>query len=237
MRFVTPLLLSLGLYHPLRRLAFALRNRGRSAGDVFTDIYRHNRWQGSESRSGEGSSLAQTATLVARLPDLLRRHGVRSMLDIPCGDFHWMSRVDLDGVAYTGADIVADVIAANTARHAGPGKEFRVIDLCTGPLPRTDMVFCRDCMVHLPFQMLASAIEQVRASGATYLMATTFPATLVNRDIALGDFRPLNLQLAPFSFPAPMELVEEHCTESAGAHADKAMGIWHVADLPAKFER
>ena len=56
MRFLTPLLLRLGLYHPLRKLAYAVRNRGRSAGEVFSDIYRNNRWQGSESRSGEGSS-------------------------------------------------------------------------------------------------------------------------------------------------------------------------------------
>lgn len=232
MRLVTPLLLKLGLYHPLRKLAFALRNRGRSAGEVFTDIYRHNRWQGSESRSGEGSSLQQTATLISHFPQVLQRLGVRAMLDIPCGDFHWMSRVNLTEVAYIGADIVPDVIAANTARYAAPGKEFRVIDLCAGPLPRTDMVFCRDCMVHLPFSMLARAIAQIRASGATYLMATTFPGTSENRDIALGDFRPLNLQRAPFNFPPPLEVVEEHCTESGGAYTDKAMGIWRVAYLP-----
>ena len=233
MRLVTPLLLKLGLYHPLRKAIYVLRNRGRSADQVFTDIYRHNRWQGSESRSGEGSSLQQTATLISQLPAVVGRHHVKSMLDIPCGDFHWMSRVHLGDVDYIGADIVPDVIAANSEKYARAGREFRVIDLCQGPLPHADLVFCRDCMVHLPFEMLASAVAQIRASGATWLMAKTFPATVENRDIALGDFRPLNLQLAPFHFPAPVELVDEHCTESGGAHADKAMGIWLVADLPA----
>lgn len=232
MRLVTPLLLRLGLYHPLRRLVYALRNRGRSPSDVFTDIYRHNRWQGSESRSGEGSSLQQTATLIHQLPRVLQRLGVRSMLDIPCGDFHWMSRVDLIGIHYIGADIVPDLIEANAQKYATHAREFRVIDLCTGPLPTADLVFSRDCMVHLPFGMLAQAIEQIRASGAIYLMATTFPAVKKNRDIVLGDFRPLNLQLHPFCFPPPRELIEEGCTESGGAHADKAMGIWQVSDLP-----
>lgn len=232
MRLVTPLLLKIGLYHPLRKLVLGLRNRGRSPGDVFTDIYRNNRWQGSESRSGEGSSLTQTASLIHQLPQVLQRYGVHSMLDIPCGDFHWMSRVDLAGIDYVGADIVPDVITANAEKYATPGKEFRVIDLCAGPLAANDLVFCRDCMVHLPFAMLAHAVEQLRTSGSTYLMATTFPATRDNRDIALGDFRPLNLQLPPFNFPAPLELVEEQCTESGGAHADKAMGFWRIADLP-----
>lgn len=45
MRLVTPLLLKLGLYHPLRKAIYSLRNRGRSADQVFTDIYRRNRWQ------------------------------------------------------------------------------------------------------------------------------------------------------------------------------------------------
>jgi len=235
MRLVTPLLLKLGLYHPLRKVIFAFRNRGRSADQVFTDIYRRNRWQGSESRSGEGSSLQQTATLISQLPQVLERHKLTSMLDIPCGDFHWMSQVSLGGVDYVGADIVPDVIAANSDNYAGAGRKFRVIDLCKGPLPRADLVFCRDCMVHLPFDILFSAVAQIRSSGATWLMATTFPATMENRDIALGDFRPLNLQLAPLYFPTPVELVDERCTESGGAHADKAMGIWRVADLPESF--
>ena len=232
MRLLTPLLLKLGLYHPLRKLVFSFRNRGRSAADVFTEIYRNNRWQGSESRSGEGSSLRQTASLVSQLPHVFRHLNVGSMLDIPCGDFHWMAQVDLNDVDYTGADIVHDVIAANASQHGSVDKRFAVIDICGGPLPRADMVFCRDCMVHLPFPMLAQAIAQIRASGATYLMATTFPATSENRDIALGDFRPLNLQRPPFNFPKPIEVIEENCTEGEGAHADKSMGIWLVADLP-----
>lgn len=232
MRLITPLLLTLGLYHPLRRLAFSLRNRGRSADQVFTDIYRHNRWQGSESRSGEGSSLQQTATLISQLPKVLMHHNVGSLLDIPCGDFNWMSKVDFGEIRYMGADIVPDVIAANVGEYTSARREFRVMDLCRGPLPRADLVFCRDCMVHLPFDMLASGVAQIRASGALFLMATTFHRTTENRDVALGDFRPLNLQLPPFNFPAPLELLDEHCTESGGAHADKAMGLWRVVDLP-----
>ena len=84
----------------------ALRVSGRPIDGVFQQIYERNHWRGSESASGTGSDLRQTAVITAALPVLLRRHGVRSMLDIPCGDFHWMSRVDLAGVDYIGADIV-----------------------------------------------------------------------------------------------------------------------------------
>ena len=104
--------------------------------------------------------------------------------------------------------------------------------MCSSPLPVADMVFVRDCMVHLPFSMIAAALSNIHASGSRLLMATTFPATPVNRDIALGDFRPINLQAPPFNFPPPIELVLEHCTEANGVHADKAMGVWRISDLP-----
>lgn len=232
MKVLTSFLLSLGIYHPLRRTLLAFRNRGRSAEQIFSDIYHGNRWRGVESRSGQGSSLAQTEVIALALPGLLRILQVHHFLDVPCGDFHWMSRVDLKGVSYTGADIVADLITSNEKKFAAPGRKFEVVDLSKGPLPKADLVFCRDCMVHLPYSILAEVIHQIRGSGASWLMATTFPATVANRDIALGDFRPINLELAPFNFPKPTELLLEHCTESAGAHSDKAMGVWRISDLP-----
>ena len=48
---------------------------------------------------------------------LKRRLGVTrvSLLDVPCGDMHWMKRflVSRDDVEYTGLDIVPDLIAAH----------------------------------------------------------------------------------------------------------------------------
>jgi hypothetical protein len=232
MRYVTPILLRLGLYHPLRKAWRQWRVGDRGRTEVFSDIYRSNAWQGDESRSGRGSSLAQTQVVIAALPALLARHRVRSMLDIPCGDFHWMSRVDLSGVDYVGADIVPELIEANRAAHGGPGRDFRVLDLCRDPLPAVDLVFCRDCLVHLPFAMIDEAIANLRASGATWLLATTFVDQPVNHDIALGDFRPIDLCKPPFAFPPPVEWLMEGCTEAGGAHSDKALGLWRIASLP-----
>ncbi len=232
MRLITPLLLKLGLYHPLRRLYLKARNGGASAQTIFTEIHRQNRWGSAESRSGIGSTLAQTETLRDALPTIFGRHDIRSLLDIPCGDFHWMSRVSLGDIAYTGADIVESIVNDNATQYSNGQRHFMVANLCSTPLPRVDMVFCRDCMVHLPFAMLAQAIENIRASGSTLLMATTFPRMEINRDIEVGDFRPINLQLAPFNFLPPLELVDEQCTEANGAHTDKMMGLWRISELP-----
>ena len=77
-----------------------------SSKERFREIYLRGTWGGTESASGPGSSVEETRVLRRVLPDILRDMSVRSMLDIPCGDFHWMQHVDLSGVDYVGADVV-----------------------------------------------------------------------------------------------------------------------------------
>jgi SAM-dependent methyltransferase len=230
--FLTQVLVKTGLYWPLRKLVLMMRLGGRNTKDVFTDIYRNNRWGNKESVSGPGSTLEQTAVLIEQLPQLLKRLEAKSMLDIPCGDFNWMSKVAMPGVQYTGADIVEELVQRNQQNHASPTRQFLHLNLVSTPLPKVDLVFCRDCLVHLSFKDIASAIDNIKRSGATYLMATTFPGMSSNPDIVTGDFRPVNLQIAPFHFPQALCTLTEQCTEGAGAHSDKAMSIWRVADLP-----
>src|SRR5579885_1138281 len=70
---------------------------GKGHGEIFSEIYRSNQWGASESVSGLGSELSATERVREELPKIVREFGVRSMLDIPCGDFHWMRQVDLSG--------------------------------------------------------------------------------------------------------------------------------------------
>src|SRR5437870_5114626 len=78
----------------------------------FARIYERNHWSGSESLSGPGSSMDETGAVRRALPDLVSRLGVRRMVDIPCGDFHWMKELDLDLDAYIGVDIVGSLVGS-----------------------------------------------------------------------------------------------------------------------------
>lgn len=206
----------------------------------FTRMYETNLWDGAESRSGQGSSLAATAKVRAELPALFRRLGVRRLLDVPCGDFHWMAHVDLAAagvIAYVGGDVVEPLVAVNRARYGAPGRTFVQVDLAAGPLPAVagtaaDAVLCRDCLVHLSFANIARVLNVVRASGARYLITTTFLEQTANADAVDGDWRPLNLERAPFRFPPPAAVLLEGCDEEGGAYADKALAAWPVSDLP-----
>lgn len=77
-------------------------NDGADLNTVFTAIYRTNRWGSEETRSGTGSERARTRRVAAELGRLIRDLGIRSVLDIPCGDFNWMQDVRLDGVEVLG---------------------------------------------------------------------------------------------------------------------------------------
>jgi hypothetical protein len=60
--------------------------------------------------SGAGSDLEATKVVAAALPAVLESLGVRTILDIPCGDFLWMRHVDLSAVTYIGADVIESLI-------------------------------------------------------------------------------------------------------------------------------
>lgn len=214
------------------RFGRTLPLRWRSAEAIFTSIHRRNAWHGEESASGPGSGREATAALRCELPRLLSELGCASLLDAPCGDLCWFEETALPVDSYCGIDIVEAVIAANRCRHGAPGRTFLCLDLCRDPLPEADVVLCRDGLVHLSFRDARAALANFRASGASWLLATTFPCLAENRDALTGEWRPLNLELPPFRLPPPATLLDERCREEGGRYADKSLGLWRLADLP-----
>ncbi|MFC4531511.1 class I SAM-dependent methyltransferase [Sphaerisporangium dianthi] len=199
--------------------------------EVFTFIYETNLWGSSESPSGEGSEFLATETLRTEIPRLMRRLGVRRLLDAPCGDFGWMSKVDLSGIEYLGLDLVQAIVDNNQREHQGRLRRFQCLDIVRDPLPQADIILCRDCLVHLTYKEAREALSNMKESGSTFLLTTTFTQIDRNVDIQTGDWRPLNLMLEPFNFPPPLDLVNERCEEGDGAYADKSLGLWRLSDL------
>src|SRR4051812_33353198 len=110
----------------------------------FTEVYHKNVWHGTESLSGTGSDLAQTARLRILLPALMKELASDSLIDAPCGDMHWIKDIAWEtlGISYTGVDIVPDLIQKN--RDLFPARRFECLDLVTDVLPRANLIFCRD---------------------------------------------------------------------------------------------
>ncbi|MDP7049702.1 MAG: class I SAM-dependent methyltransferase [Verrucomicrobiota bacterium] len=213
-----------------RRSGQRLATRFGSAEERFRHIYETNHWNDAESVSGPGSTLEETEPIRRALPALLAELGVASLLDLPCGDFHWMEHTDLSGIDYIGGDLVGELIERNRAQHTRAGVAFQKLDLVHDTLPAVDAVLCRDCLVHLSFADAQAALANAARSGAKWLLTTSFPGVTRNDDIVTGQWRPLNLMLPPFNLPEPPRRIAENCTETE--FANKILAVWPTTDLP-----
>lgn len=203
---------------------------------VFREIYENNTWGDNESKSGPGSNLEQTKVVREELPKLLSGLKIATMLDVPCGDFHWMKLIqsELSQVLkqYIGGDVVEEVIAKNLRAYGNEKFKFTTIDLTAGNLPKVDLIFSRDVLVHFSYHEIYKALRSIKASGAKYLLTTSFiDDTRKNRNIITGYWRPINLQKFPFYFPAPSHTLVEKCTENDGQYSDKSLLLWDVSRI------
>src|SRR6266852_3688960 len=127
------------------------------------------------------------------------------------------------------AELGESMIAWNMLRYASPSREFRVLDVTCDELPKADLIFCRDCLVHLSNRLLHKALARIVQSRSTYLLTTTFPARTKNYNIPTGKWRPLNLCAAPFNLPRPARVINEgNCDET---YSEKSLGLWKISDL------
>jgi SAM-dependent methyltransferase len=205
-----------------------VRWRMKSRQEVFSEVYDSHAWGSRESGSGTGSELRATGTIRDRLPDLLSRLGAESLLDAPCGDWNWMQHVALPVKRYFGVDIVPAVIERNRTRFQNDERHFAVADLTRDPLPRADVILCRDCLVHVSFQDIALILENFRRTGARWLLLSDYPEIRLNRNQFTGRaWRRLNFRLAPFHFPEPLERLAD-----GGSVDPSRLSLWPLQELP-----
>jgi hypothetical protein len=181
-----------------------------------------------ETGCGAGSTFDNTQNVREQLPRLLSQLRVMKLLDAPCGDGNWMSRTDLYGIEYIGADYDQVHCAWTKARESQPSK-FRPhsktvvkLDICRNALPPADLMLCRDFLQHLPNVDVSTVLNNFRASGIVWLLATSHDNEK-NDDIPeRGMFRPLNLTVAPFNFPAPQRSIPDG--------DGRMLGLWRRND-------
>lgn len=199
--------------------------------DIFYEIYERSVSNNITPISGSGATIDQTREIIKELPVVLKELNIRTLLDLPCGDFNWMNEINLDIEKYIGADIVEDLIADNQIKYGNEKRQFISLDITTDPLPEADLILCRDCLVQLSYKDVKNVFKNIKKSKIKYIMTTTFTNRDENIDIVTGGWRPLNLKKPPFNFPKPIKIINEKCTEVNGEFADKSLGIWLVDEL------
>ena len=196
--------------------------------EMFAEIYDNNLWASSESRSGFGSELKSTEVIRQELPKVLKKFNITTFLDIPCGDFNWMSKVDLSEVEYIGADILANLIDNN--KNNFKDFNFQVLDLTKDELPKVDMIFARDVLGHFDYENIEKAINNIIKSNSKYLLTTSFTKWSYNTNIDNGGWRPINLMIEPFNMK-PIYLINEDCFEGGSQYNDKCLLLFQIDRL------
>lgn len=185
------------------------------AAEVFDGIYRTNAWGGRESRSGPGAGDIEIRTLAPDIVRVVTELGVRSVLDVGCGECYWTP--ELPG--YIGIDVSQEALSVARQRH--PGWDLRLDD--GSPYPRCDLVMTRCVMQHLSMADGMELLGRIRDSGANWLLATSYKQG-ENVDIKTGWGYWPDLRVAPFDLGEPvMELVDGR---TDAIPKDCVMGLW-----------
>ena len=203
-----------------------------SEKERFTLFYQNSYWKPviGGSLSGSGSSKEATEIIKSGLEKFITKHKIKSMLDIPCGDWYWMKDADLQGLQYFGGDIVGEIVQSNTKKFSTEKINFLEIDIINDKLPQVDLIFVRDCFVHLEDDDIVKALKNISSSGSKFLVSTTYPGHKKNGGIVNKDrWRKLNLTKPPFSLSKELELLPD--MKSSGMNQDKYMGVWLIAKM------
>jgi len=196
----------------------------------FTEIYLKQQWKTSDGLSGAGSTIDATAEIRDQLPQLLKKYKIQTLVDIPCGDLAWISKITDQIENYIGGDIVEELVADAKAQY--PELDIRCIDLLKDELPEGDALMVRDCLIHFSPESLEEFKRLIKESKYKYLLTSSFDKSklkpihldLVNKEIEDGGMSLLCLEEEPHNFPQPLDKIEEQ-------FIGKYLGIWEVSSL------
>ncbi len=171
----------------------------------FSHVYENNVWGDSESVSGEGSrrNAPPVWEAIDALDRTIRTYQIRSIVDLPCGDFNWIPFIL--GVhrklAYRGFDIVPQLVERN--RRMFPCHRFDVLDATANVPPKADLIFSKDMVNHLTFVDVARVLKNFKRSGSSYLLMSNNLGwdNVELPENAGGASRHLDVFAAPFNFP------------------------------------
>jgi len=178
-----------------------------AAARAFVEFGMHEKNLGRrESASGPGSTVAAASECMDLIDEVVSAYGVTSILDLGCGDWHWMRRAawrESQNVSYEGWDAHPALIEQLTKDYGNDRTRFRCADITTTAFPAADLVICRDVLFHLPLELAARVVGQLKSRDCL-LISTSFQD--IGENTGIKPYLPIenwgfyfiNLDIAPF---------------------------------------
>lgn len=187
---------------------FRSSRKSQTLSERFAKVFRDNEWGDAHSVSGEGSRLDANAVRQATeaLEMMIERYGVRSIVDVPCGDFTWMPGLlkRYPHVSYHGCDIVPELVDRNDRAYSH--HKFSVLDITKQIPPYADLFFCKDLVNHLLSSDVVKVLRNAKRSGCRYFLMTN-NSGWENEELPEnygGLSRHVDLMKEPYSLQPPL---------------------------------
>jgi SAM-dependent methyltransferase len=190
--------------------------RNMSLSETFDHVYARGLW-GREPDGHIHSGTGSRGELFDRycelvVPELTRR-GVRSLVDIGCGDFKVGAVLSRAVDDYTGVDVSELAVTANHALHASQHCRFVRADATRDPLPHADAAVLKQVLQHLGNAQIESVLGNILSTYRVVFITEDLHAdseSLPNRDMVHGPHTRVThrsgvrIDLPPFNIPVTL---------------------------------
>ena len=182
---------------------------------VFTSIFKSKHWVQDEdilpekniSVSGHGSNIhtEQFNNLISSFSNFVEKYQIRSILDMPCGDFLWMNEfIKNKEIRYLGIDIVDNLINENKKKYKNQNVNFKTSDIINfNTEEKFDLVFMRDFFIHISNFDIKNVLSNIKKMNIKYFAFENYDIKN-NTDVIIGNHRKINLKLDPFNLGEPL---------------------------------
>ena len=176
------------------------------------------------------------AALHVIVNEIKRHFGLEKvrLLDMPCGDMRYMSRFlsTRSDIAYTGIDIVSDIITHHRKTFQDHPWVFRHADIVADDFDNNfDLIISRHMLQHLENAAIFSIFRKisVETRHPSFLLVTTFSNSQPNLELNMkmrGRYRPVNVEIAPFRLEPPLCMFRDGPIR--GDRLTSFMGLWRL---------
>lgn len=205
----------------------------------FELIYKYNYWGNKSSVSGTGSAIENTENVRKELRNIIKKYNIKSILDVPCGDFNWMKLVlnFKHPPKYIGGDIVENLVKKLNKSYKDKNIDFHYIDITKSNLPKVDLLICRDCLIHFSNENVKKTISNFIKSEIKYLLISdsVIRPNLKNDNIKSGEYRYIDLTSEPFNLPKDNLLSFNDVYNKNIQSFETKMTLWHRDQIKDVF--
>ena len=210
-------------------------NKSRLKKRVFTSIYKSNHWVQDDdilpkeniSISGHGSNTntEQFYNLEKNLNDVIENYNIKSILDMPCGDFLWMKEILKNKkINYLGIDIVEELIKKNNIKFKTKNIEFENHDIVNFFSERSfDLIIIRDLFIHIDNSDILRILNNIKDLDFKYIALNSYENE-INENVIIGKHRKINLLAHPFNLKKPFYFFKDF-------EKDKNIFLYKKSDL------